>query len=443
MITITTTPNSSLHSAFNPVIYKATTTRAVVGTTKVATSISSDGGKLRITSALHGLENGDCVELTTGWSGLNQTKSIITNVTANNFTLSEINYTGVASSRGQFIKNISKLRLKYSVTRTAGAIKIGSGVSNYQTGSEFTIDISAILQGEIDYTNGQYTPGADFDELATNGIVSPATTRASMGYYVTLTETYENGAGVLIEGNIATTSTAYAINNVLNNSESINTYLCSTINVGRWLTNLSNRYCIMNEGERIQLQALTSLPTVGVRITRTFTSGATAVENVTAVTVNNYRVTVNYSESYLFYPNNVYSVKLELISGITVISEPITIFKSFTKARTANMLKWRNLQGGVDRLYFPDSESSFTNEQFTYLSTEGYRITNKVIYNNQISMKAYFSNELLEWVKSLMFSKIVTYNNSRVAIKDRNITANTREFVETSITILTNSIFLN
>ena len=58
-------------------------------------------------------------------------------------------------------------------------------------------------------------------------------------------------------------------------------------------------------------------------------------------------------------------------------------------------------------------------------------------------MKAYFSNELLEWVKSLMFSKIVTYNDSRVAIKDRNITANTREFVETSITILTNSIFLN
>ena len=62
MITITTTPNS-LHSAFNPVIYKATTTRAVVGTTKVASSIRSDGGKLRVTSTLHGLENGDCVEL--------------------------------------------------------------------------------------------------------------------------------------------------------------------------------------------------------------------------------------------------------------------------------------------------------------------------------------------------------------------------------------------
>jgi len=443
MITITVTPNS-LHSAFNPVIYKATTTRAVVGTTKVASSISSDGGKLRITSALHGLENGDCVELTSGWSGLNQTKSIITNVTTNNFTLSEINYSGVTASSGQFIKNISRLRLKYYVTRTAGGIKIGSGVSNYQTGSEFTIDISAILQGEIDYTNGQYTPGADFDELTTNGLVSPSTTRASIGYYVTLTETYENGAGVLIEGNISTTSTAYAINNVLNNSESINTYLCSTINKGRWLTNLSNRYCIMNEGERIQLQALTSLPTVKLRITRTFTTGATAVENVTAVTVNNYRVTINYSESYLFYPSSVYSVKLELISDtLVVISEPVTIFKAFTKARTANMLKWRNLQGGVDRLYFPDSESSFSNEQFTYLSTEGYRITNKVIYNNQISMKAYFSNELLEWVKSLMFSRIVTYNDSRVAIKDRNITANTREFVETNITILTNSIFLN
>lgn len=57
----------------------------------------------------------------------------------------------------------------------------------------------------------------------------------------------------------------------------------------------------MNEGERIQLRHLRhSQP--GVRITRTFTSGATAVENVTAVTVNNYRVTVNYSESYLFLP---------------------------------------------------------------------------------------------------------------------------------------------